>query len=453
MTATPPAAKSAMTRPGAVRILLLLLFILCLQIPVIINSLIVNERRGRRDEAMSDVASKWGQAQTLIGPALCVPWTQSVTQTDGQGKMVVRNVSARLVILPESLEVLGRIATEVRQRGIYKVPVYSLDATLSGRFARPEFDKLGVDTTTLDWSRATIAIGLTDPRGIREQVVLDWDGARFEFLPGPGGLTEATSGIHAELGSGGPAWGHRFTLPLRLRGTRSIYVAPLSKMTHVELSGAWPSPSFQGPWLPAERDVSSKGFVARWHIPDLGRNYAAAWTEDPGPKKEIGESCFGLDLLPDVDAYRMCDRSAKYAALFFILTFTVLWLLEVLGGRLIHPIQYALIAAVLCMFLLLELSLSEHIGFGPSYLLASLAVVGLVTHYAVAALGDAKRGLLFGGGLGLLYLLHYFVLRNEDYALLMGSLLLFGTLAVVMTVTRRVNWYEGPMGAMDPTRE
>ena len=64
-------------------------------------------------------------------------------------------------------------------------------------------------------------------------------GVRFEFLPGPGGLSEATSGIHSELGSAGPAWGRRFSLPLRLRGTRSIYVAPLSKMTHVELSGAW----------------------------------------------------------------------------------------------------------------------------------------------------------------------------------------------------------------------
>jgi len=242
-------------------------------------------------------------------------------------------------------------------------------------------------------------------------------------------------------------------VPLRLRGTRSVYVAPFGKMTHVELSGAWPSPSFQGPWLPAEREVSAKGFSAQWHIPDLGRNYAAAWTEDPGPQKEIGESCFGLDLLSDVDAYRMCERTAKYAALFFILTFTALWLLEVLGGRLIHPIQYAFIAAVLCMFLLLELSLSEHVGFGLSYLFASLAAVGLVTHYAVAALGTTQRGLLFGGGLGLLYLFHYFVLRNEDYALLMGSLLLFGTLAAVMVVTRRVNWYEGPTGAKDPSRD
>jgi inner membrane protein len=365
--------------------------------------------------------------------------------------MVVRRVSARLVILPESLDVRGRISTEVRQRGIYKVPVYALEATLAGRFSQPEYVKLGVDTTTLDWSRATLSLGLTDPRGLREQVVIDWNGTRLEFLPGAGGLSEAASGIHAELGPGGPHWGSRFTLPLSLRGTKSFYVAPFGKMTHVELSGAWPSPSFQGPWLPAERQVSGKGFVAQWYIPDLGRNYDAAWTDDPGPQKLIGESCFGLDLLSDVDAYRMCDRTAKYAALFFILTFTVLWLLEVLGGRLIHPIQYALIAAVLCMFLLLELSLSEHVGFGLSYLLASLAVVALVTHYAVAALGDAKRGVLFGAGLGVLYLLHYFVLRNEDYALLMGSLLLFGTLAVVMVVTRRVNWYDGATGAMDPT--
>lgn len=160
-----------------------------------------------------------------------------------------------------------------------------------------------------------------------------------------------------------------------------------------------------------------------------------------GPQDKIRQSSFGLDLFSDVDTYRMCERTTKYAALFFILTFTSFWLLEVLGGRPIHPIQYALVAATLCMFMLLELSLSEHVGFGWSYLLASAAVVALIIHYAAAALGSMRRGVLVGGGLGLLYLFHYFVLRNEDYALLLGSLLLFGTLAAVMVVTRRINWY------------
>jgi len=41
------------------------------------------------------------------------------------------------------------------------------------------------------------------------------------------------------------------------------------------------------------------------------------------------------------------------------------------------------------------------------------------------------------------------ILQSEDYALLLGALLLFGALGVVMIATRRVNWYrlnEAPTG-------
>ena len=41
-----------------------------------------------------------------------------------------------------------------------------------------------------------------------------------------------------------------------------------------------------------------------------------------------------------------------------------------------------------------------------------------------------------------LYSVLYSLLGSEDNALLMGSLLLFGILAVVMLVTRRIDWYE-----------
>jgi inner membrane protein len=47
--------------------------------------------------------------------------------------------------------------------------------------------------------------------------------------------------------------------------------------------------------------------------------------------------------------------------------------------------------------------------------------------------------------LGGLYGMLYAILKSEDNALLMGSLLLFFALAAVMLVTRRVDWYRlGP---------
>jgi len=43
--------------------------------------------------------------------------------------------------------------------------------------------------------------------------------------------------------------------------------------------------------------------------------------------------------------------------------------------------------------------------------------------------------------LSALYGLLYVILNAEDYALLIGSGLLFSALAATMYVTRRINWY------------
>jgi inner membrane protein len=51
------------------------------------------------------------------------------------------------------------------------------------------------------------------------------------------------------------------------------------------------------------------------------------------------------------------------------------------------------------------------------------------------------RGLGFGAILTTFYSAVYGLLINEDNALVLGSLLLFFVLAIVMIVTRKVDWY------------
>jgi inner membrane protein len=47
-----------------------------------------------------------------------------------------------------------------------------------------------------------------------------------------------------------------------------------------------------------------------------------------------------------------------------------------------------------------------------------------------------------GAILSVLYALLFLLLRLEDYALLAGSIGLFVILAIVMFITRRVNWQD-----------
>src|SRR5439155_13659872 len=113
--------------------------------------------------------------------------------------------------------------------------------------------------------------------------------------------------------------------------------------------------------------------------------YPQAWTDGTDMGDTVEASRFGLDLITPVDQYRMAERSTKYAGLFILLTFAAIWLIEVLGRLRVHSIQYLLVGAAMCLFFLLELALSEHLGFAPAYALASVAVVLLIASYSLAA--------------------------------------------------------------------
>jgi inner membrane protein len=103
---------------------------------------------------------------------------------------------------------------------------------------------------------------------------------------------------------------------------------------------------------------------------------------------------------------------------------------------------------ILSLALLLLLSFSEHIGFGAAYVLSSSACVLLIGFYISGILRSARHGLGFGAMLTLLYGVLYGLLSADDYALLMGSILLFGLLAAVMVMTREVDW--GNLGGRTP---
>jgi inner membrane protein len=94
----------------------------------------------------------------------------------------------------------------------------------------------------------------------------------------------------------------------------------------------------------------------------------------------------------------------------------------------------------MCLFYLLVLSFSEHIGFVGAYVVAGGGVVALTAGYTKAVLGSIARGATIGGAMGALYAYLLALLSLERYALLAGSIGLFAILATVMYLTRWVDW-------------
>ncbi|HEX6535907.1 MAG TPA: cell envelope integrity protein CreD [Gemmatimonadaceae bacterium] len=441
---------TSMRSSQLLRLFVLALLALLLQIPVSMIGGLVSERQQRNDAAVAEVSSKWGEAQSITGPALVVPYTHRWTD-DVDGRPITRTETRNAIVLPEHLTIHGTMTSEVRRRGIYSVPVYRLGMQVEGEFARPRLDELRVAPGDIDWDRAHLAVGVSDARAIQRATTLTWNGRHIDFLPGTGGFVEGGTGIHAPVAIADTTQRVRFAFPLALDGSLGVDVVPFARNTTLELKGDYPHPSFQGKWLPTERTVGEHAFTARWSIPFLGRDYPQTWSSDSSMAETIAASRFGVQLVNPVDQYHMAYRSVKYAFLFILLTFATLWLIEVLAGVRVHPIQYLMLGGALCLFYLLELALSEHIGFPVAYALASVAVIGMVGGYSLAILQRAGRAAIVASGVALLYGYLYLLLMNEDYALLIGSVGLFVILGAIMFVTRQVDWYAAgtrePLGA------
>ena len=401
---------------------------LCLVASFLVMGL-VYERESRFKEVQQEVAKTWGEAQVIVGPVLI--------NNAGINSGIVN------YILPDTLNYQVKLEPEVRSRGIFKSVVYVAKLSGSGSFSAKDISDGGGPI------QATFSLGITDTRGIEKQFDLEWDKTKVALNPGAGNNPLiSSSGLSAQIpdlrGNN-----HTFSFEVTLNGSEGIQFLPLGRETEVKISSPWENPKFMGNYLPSERNVAPGGFDSVWRVSSFGRTYPQVITQTNYPQplnqtdrqKELIDSSFGVSLLGGVDLYTQVIRSIKYAILFIATTFIVFALFELLSGLRIHPVQYLLVGVALAMFYLLLLSLAEHIGFGLAYLISMLMVALLVSVYCYKVLGSMKRTLIVFGALELLYGYLYFNLSMEDYALLFGSLFLFTLLAVIMYLTRNIDWY------------
>lgn len=462
-TVPPPLPKSQPSFGRRYRTIIKLIgvgiLILLLLIPLGMITGVLNERLSRRNEAVADITSSWGREQCVIGPVLMIPYqyhfkaVKEVTGKDGkvEKREVEETAGAWAYFLPELLNVTGDAQTQMLHRGIYDAAVFRANIKLSGRFAVPDFAALKIDPKDVNWKDAMISIAVNDLRGTREGLVLDWGGVKRPLLPGsqvPGYTTGATAVLDDAKPIGSPV---EFSIPIDFNGSEGIYFAPFGVQNEATLKSNWPDPAFRGAFLPTERSVRDNGFDAKWKVSYYGRNYPQSWTSQTGNDRfttqAVSQSVFGAQFLSVLDSYRYVERSIKYGVLFLVLVFTTFFLFEVTARQKIHPLQYLMVGAALCLFFLLLLAISEFRSFGLAYLIAAAASTALITWYCRSFLGGGARTLMIGAGLAGVYTFLYITLRQQDYALLMGAIALFVLLGVVMYVTRRVDWYARDTGA------
>ena len=400
---------------------------------------------------MEEIGSRWAGAQVLGGPVIGIPFLDNTADNSG----VRQHIKRWAWFLPEKLNVKTKLIPEKRYRGIFQVVVYTAEMDIHGSYDALRLADLGLSPGDMLWKEATIFFDMSDIQGLNEDPVLHLQtrgatplSADLALRPG-----QATTQFKNPLGAVLPEWAAslntndtagntrsvEFSATLRIKGAGSLHFVPVGRETTVSASSTWSNPSFTGTALPDLRKVGDSGFVADWKQLALHRRYPQQWKQD-GSDYDLNGTAFGVNLIVPDDIYQQTTRSVKYSILVILLTFTAFMLIEWIYNLPIHAIQYVLVGFALCIFYTLLLSLSEYLGFTPAYLIAAAATIALIAWYAGGLLRSLRMALFISFLLVVQYGFVYILIQSQDYALLMGSVGLFVTLAIVMYFSRKVKW-------------
>ncbi len=413
-------------------------------IPALFVWALVEDRTERAADAIKEISSHVGGPQTFLGPVLAIPYNvpaQSPLESAKHGMYLV---------FPTRASAALKIATEERRRSLFKVPVFRADLKLDGAFDLTGVPAAAPQNSELDWKRAEVVVGVSDARGALADAILTMDGKTSTLVPAEiaqniligadqssqlklvlfGARVEgiATPNAHFDVAS-----------TLRFSGAQRIAVLAYGKTTHLAVQGDWPSPGFDGGFLPVTRTVSGNGFTAEWSVPFIARGVRAEGQGDS--ITGLDTAALGVSFIEVADPYQSVNRSFKYLPFFLGLVFLSYFIFEATTGKRVHPAQYILVGIAQIIFYLLLLSLAERIGFSFGFLVAGAATVILLSTNATWIFSSRLLGIRALAIFTLLYVFIYLLLRLEDNALLVGAVASFLAVAAAMYFTRGIDWY------------
>ena len=376
---------------------------LLLLIPIAFMYGTIHDRINYRNEAVSKVSQSWAGSQTISVPSM------SFKTTNAKKEEVTQDLTLN------NYEATVNIKTEVRKKGIFKIPVYTAEVTQKGDFENKYGDLSG--------KQISVGTNVSDSRGFVAE-------PSFKINNGEAKKNQDviyTTTLNTNAKS------IPFEINYKIKGLNDINVALGGNNNNISIQGNWKDPEFKGSFLPTEREVTSKDFSAIWSVPKIALDANSS-------------SLVSVSLLVPVDSYSMASRSLKYGFLLLTLTFLGYFIFEITAKerKKVHPIQYCLLGAAILIFYLLLVSISELLTFNLAYLISALMVMGLISVYTYFVI-TKKQSLGFSVGItaliGLLYSFFYVLLMLQDISLFAGSLGLFTIIAAIMYLTRNVNWY------------
>lgn len=428
---------------------------LLMLVPLLQVNMLIGERQGLQTQAQQRIATGIGGAQRIAGPVLSIPAQTIATVEDPlTHKPRVQVAAAQpLRILPTKLDIDVALTMELRHKGIYSLPTYVANLHIRGTFDRAAIiaylNRPAVENEAHELRKDTpgdseLLLPLGELKSLRSAKRLELAGVTLQPRAGAIGGYQALS-LPVDLTTllaQDKQGDLDFAFDVEVSGSEAISFVPLAGVTTVSVQSSWPHPDYQGQFLPVQKEAfGGNGFKARWSVLQVNRALSASWYGDTQGAQQFDAAAFGVRLMQPSTVYSVNERALRYGVLFIVITFIGFFGWEHVSTKLrLHAMNYLLIGLALAVFYLLLLALSEHIGFALAYLVAALALIALIFVYVVGVTGNRLAAAINAALLGIGYALLYVILQSEDYALLLGSLLVFGALSALMIATRRLDW-------------
>jgi inner membrane protein len=280
-------------------------------LPAFFVSGLVEDRTKRAADVVRQISGYSGGQQTFLGPTLAIPYKQTPANSSAHDMYVVFPTQASAVL---------KTVTEERRRSLFRVPVFQADMKLDAAFDLTGVPAVDLRGAELDWSHAEIVVGVSDARGAVADAVLTAEGTTTVLVP---------AAIAPEITIGGeqstrikltllgarldtiakPNARFNLTCSLRFSGAQRVAVLSYGKTTRLSAQGDWPSPGFDGGFLPTRRTITRNGFDAEWFVPFIARGVRAEGPSDAFAA--LPATALGTSFIEVADPYQSVSRSIK----------------------------------------------------------------------------------------------------------------------------------------------
>jgi len=433
------------------RMLMVGLLVIILLIPLSYINNLIEERAFRQNDVVNEINEKWGNNVLVYGPILKLPYKtyKETTLYNKKTKTYSTETQTNIkyaYLFPENLNAKVSVDSKTLNRGNFESAVYTSKMSFSGNFIKPHLSIKDIKDEDLIWDKATIIIKTSNLKGIKNEMIIDLNNSKYAFETN---FNNSNNVFLNELESSfikkndiPIERSKKFNFNMIFNGSKQIEIIPIGKTTTMNMISNWADPSFIGNYLPNDdtKEITKVGFKADWKILHINRAFSQ---QHLNKIPNLNQFAFGTKFMVMVDEYQKSERSAKYGFLVIGLTFLIFFLIQTMSKIDIHPFQYLMIGISLTMFYTLLVSISEHSNFLKAYLIASISVITLITLYSKSILKTFKFPLFIGLSLTALYTFIYVIIQLENYALLVGSIGLFLILAIVMYVSRKIDWNNG----------